>query len=264
MASISLSVDWSLDMKQRLQALKAALQARNAVKVIAGIANFDLDHVLQVARAAEAAQAHAVDVAARPEIVKAVREVTSAAIFASSVEPQELAAAVAAGADVAELGNFDALYDQGLFLSAEDVLKLTEETVALVKGQALVSITVPGHLTLESQTALAAKLETLGVDMLQTEGAARVLASEPTVKSLSPAEKEALTLRNTRALVKATRLPVMTASGMTADNVAVAFETGAAAVGIGAYINKAASEAEMTERAMSVMANRVRVISQVS
>ena len=255
-------------MKQSLQTLKAALQARNAVKIIAGIANFDLSNVLQVARAAEAAGAQAVDVAARPEIVKAVREVTSAAIFASSVEPQELAAAVAAGADVAELGNFDALYDQGLFLSADDVLKLAEETVALVqdqsKGQALVSITVPGHLTVESQTVLAGKLEALGVDMIQTEGAARVLASEPTVKSLSPAEKEALTLRNTRALVKATRLPVMTASGMTADNVAVAFETGAAAVGIGAYINKAASEAEMAERAVAVMANRCRVISQVS
>ena len=120
-------------MKQSLQALKAALQARNAVKVIAGIANFDLNNVLQVARAAEAAQAHAVDVAARPEIVKAVREVTSPAIFASSVEPQELAAAVAAGADVAELGNFDALYNQGLFLSAEDVLKLAEDLDDIVK-----------------------------------------------------------------------------------------------------------------------------------
>lgn len=251
-------------MKQSLQTLKAALQARCAVKVIAGIANFDLNNVLEVARAAEAAGAHAVDVAARPEIVKAVREVTSAAIFASSVEPQALADAVAAGAQVAELGNFDALYDQGLFLSAEAVLKLAEETVALVQGQALVSITIPGHLTLESQTALAGKLEALGVDMIQTEGSARVLASEPTVKSLSPAEKEELTLRNTRALVKATRLPVMTASGLNADNVALAFEAGAAAVGIGAYINQAASETEMASRAALVMANRTRAISQAS
>jgi phosphate uptake regulator len=251
-------------MKQSMQALKVALQARRAVKVIAGIANFDLQNVLQVARAAEIAGAHAVDVAARPEIVIAVREVTSAAIFASSVEPKALAAAVAAGADVAELGNFDALYDQGLFLSAEAVLKLAEETVALVQGQALVSITIPGHLTLESQIHMASQLEAMGVDMIQTEGAARVLASQPTVKSLSPAEKEELTLRNTRALVKATTLPVMTASGITADNAALAFEAGAAAVGVGAYINKANSAAEMAERAVAVMANRVRAVSQAS
>src|SRR5690242_11071877 len=106
-------------MKQTIQAFKEALQARCAVKAIAGIANFDLENVLQVARAAEAAGVHAVDVAASPAIIKAVREVTTATIFASSVEPQALADAVAAGADVAELGNFDALYDQGLFLGAE-------------------------------------------------------------------------------------------------------------------------------------------------
>lgn len=251
-------------MQKSLETLKAALKDRNAVKIIAGIANLDLENILQIARAAEAAGAHAVDVAAHPQIVEAVREVTSAAIFASSVEPKALAVAVAAGADVAELGNFDALYDQGLFLSAEEVLKLAEETVALVKGQALVSITVPGHLTLESQVQLAGQLEALGVDLIQTEGAARVLSSEPTVKSLTPTEKEEVTLRNTRALVKATRLPVMTASGMNADNVAKAFETGAAAVGIGAYINQAESEAEMTHRAAAVMASRTRVMSQVS
>ncbi len=123
---------------------------------------------------------------------------------------------------------------------------------------------MPGHLTLESQIHLAAQLEALGVDMIQTEGAARVLASEPTVKSLSPAEKEEVTLRNTRALVKATRLPVMTASGITAENAALAFEAGASAIGIGAYVNQAKSETEMTQRAEAVMANRVRAISQVS
>lgn len=246
----------------RIEAFQAALAKRCAVKLIAGIANFDLSNVLSVARAAEATGAHAVDVAARPEIVKAVRDVTQAAVVASGIHPVELAEAVAAGADVAELGNFDALYDQGLFLSAEEVLKLAEETVALVAGKALVSITVPGHLTPESQTQLAEKLEALGVDIIQTEGAARVLSAEPVVKSLSAKEKEELTLRNTRILVKATRLPVMTASGLTAENVAKAFEMGAAAVGIGSYINKAANEAEMTARAQAVMNNLPQRLSQ--
>jgi hypothetical protein len=251
-------------MQPRIDAFKSALQARNAVKIIAGIANFDVAHVLQVVRAAEAAGVHAVDVAARADIVKAAREATNATVFASSVDPQALADAVAAGADVAELGNFDALYDQGLFLSAEDVLKLAQETVAMVQGRALVSITIPGHLSPESQAQLAASLEALGVDLIQTEGAARVLSSTPTVKSLSQAEKEELTLRNTRILTAATRLPIMTASGLTADNAALAFEAGASAIGIGAYVNQASNEAEMTQRAMAVMANRIRAIRQVS
>lgn len=250
-------------MTQAMEGLRQALRAQNAVKVIAGITNFDLENVLSVVRAAEAAGAHAVDVAARPEIVCAAKAATRAAVFASSVKPAELSEAVAAGADVAELGNFDALYDQGLYLSADDVLKLAQETIALVQGKALVSITVPGHLGTESQVQLAQTLEAAGADIIQTEGAARVLAAEPTVKSLSPAEKEELTLRNTRALVKATRLPVMTASGLNADNVAKAFEAGASAVGIGSFVNKAADEAEMTARVSSVLANRPAALSQV-
>ncbi len=247
-------------MNASLNAFKAALNERRAVKVIAGIANFDVENVLEVVRAAEIAGAQAVDVAATPEIVKAAKAATQAAVFASSVEPEALAAAVAAGADVVELGNFDALYDQGLFLSAEEVLELAQQTVALVQGQALVSITVPGHLTLESQIRLAEQLEALGVDMIQTEGAARVLASEPTVKSLTQPEKEAITLRNTRALVKATRLPVITASGITADNITAALEAGAAGVGVGSYINKA-TETEMVARAEAVVTASTRKIS---
>lgn len=248
-------------MNASVNTLKVALQERRAVKIIAGIANLDLEHVLQVVRAAEAAGAQAVDVAAHPEIVQAAKEATQAAVFASSVEPEALAAAVNAGADVVELGNFDALYDQGLFLSAEEVLALATQTVEMIQGRALVSITVPGHLTVESQIRLTAQLEALGVDMIQTEGATRVLASEPTAMSLSPAEKEAITLRNTQALAKATRLPVMTASGMTSDNVNAAFEAGASAVGIGSFVNKAATEAEMTRRSEAVMTASVRKAS---
>ncbi len=251
-------------MNERIESFKKALAARCAVKAIAGINNFDLNNILEVVQAADAAGIQAVDVAAQADIVAAVRKATQAVVFASSVEPQALADAVAAGADVAELGNFDALYDQGLFLSADEVLQLAQETVDLVKGQALVSITVPGHLTPESQVKLAQALETLGVDLIQTEGAARVLSAEPTVKSLGQSEKEALTLRNTRVLVEAARLPVMTASGITADNAALAFEAGAAAIGVGSYLKQAADIQDMQARAQAIMANRSRVISQVS
>lgn len=246
------------------QAFQAALTAKTAVKIIAGIANFDVEHVLSVARAAEAAGAQALDVAARADIVRAARETFTGTLFASSVKPEELAEAVSAGANVAELGNFDALYAKGLFLNAEDVLALAAETVNLVQGKALVSITVPGHLSIDSQTRLAVELEKLGVDLIQTEGSARVLAEEPTVKSLTQEEKEALTLRNTKAIAAAVKLPVMTASGITADNVATAFEAGAAAVGVGSFVNQLRDEAEMTTRVQAVLANTRKVLSQVS
>jgi thiamine monophosphate synthase len=252
-------------VKPTKETFQAALNARCAVKAIAGIANLDLNNILSVARAAEATGTHAVDVAAHPEIIEAVRGVTTALIFASAIEPRELALAANAGADAVELGNFDALYEQGLFLSAADVLKRTEEILALLpaSGRPLVSVTVPGHLALDSQIQLAVALEALGIDLIQTEGATRILAQEPTVKTLSAEEKAEITLRNTRALAKAVRTPIMSASGINADTVAPAFEAGAAAVGVGAYVNQAADEAEMIHRLNAVLVNRTRLLSRV-
>ncbi len=256
-------------MQTSFTQFQQVLAEKRAVKVIAGIANFNLDHVLSVVRAADAAGAHAVDVAAKPEIVRAVRAATRRMVFASSVSPVELAAAVDAGADVVELGNFDALYDEGQFFGGADVLKLAEETMALVQGRAKVSITIPGHLATDAQVQLAQQLEALGVDLIQTEGAARLLSATPEVKLLSADEKAALTLRNTRALVNNTALPVMTASGITVDNVTEAFQSGAAAVGIGSAVNKLTAEPEMIEVLMAVMAQvpgqwEKQALSQVS
>ncbi len=45
-------------------------------------------------------------------------------MFVSSVNPEELAMAAQHGADVLEIGNFDALYAEGKRISAEEVLEL--------------------------------------------------------------------------------------------------------------------------------------------
>ncbi len=239
-------------MNQRLEAFRAAVEARRAVKIIAGIANFDRPHVQAVVRAARDGGADAVDVAARVDIVEAVRREFDRVVVASSVEPQALAAAVDAGADVVELGNFDALYAQGQFLDADTVLALAEETVRLVDGRAWISVTVPGYLAPEHQMHMAQRLEALGVQLIQTEGAVRV-TGEQRVETISAEEKLALTLANTRLLVKASRVPVMSATALTADNVAQAFEAGASVVGVGAYVNRA-EEAEMAARVQAVVA----------
>jgi hypothetical protein len=241
-----------MNQQERLNRFQAQLQARTAVKAIAGIANLEIDRIEQVVRAANEAGVVAVDVAAARPVVEHVRAMTDAVLFASSIHPAELAEAVEAGADAVELGNYDALYDQGLFLSAEDVLKLAQETVSRVAGRAFVCVTVPGHLGVDAQIRLARELEALGVNLIQTEGAARLLAAEPKVQTLSAAEKATLTLSNTRALVAATRLPVMSASGIAAVNVADAIEAGASAVGIGSAINRLATVDAMTQELVAI------------
>lgn len=243
--------------QDRLSVWQKAVEERRAVKVIAGIANFDTEYVLSIARAAEAGRAHAVDIAARSELIRAVREMLpQLPIFASSVVPQELLAAVEAGADVVELGNFDAMYAQGKFFTAEEVLRLAEETVSLVKDRALISVTIPGHLSPEGHTLLARSLELLGVNFIQTEGAARISeqeSKEPKIQVLPPAEKLELTVRNTRTLTEGNRVPVMTASGLTSDNVRLAMEAGASAVGIGTYVSELRDEPQMRERVQQVV-----------
>lgn len=252
-------------MQTPKQQIMTLLQEKRLVKVITGIDNHDLEQVARVTSAATQAQAGAVDVAADKAVIETARANTTLPVFASAVRPQALADALAWGADAVEIGNFDALYQDGFYLSAEDVLKLTEDTLALVPQGTVLSVTVPGHLTQDAQVRLAQRLETMGVAMLQTEGASRVVTLEKTVEVLCGEDKLRLTLENTRALSQAVRIPVMTASGIAPDNVREAFAAGASAVGVGSAVNKLASQAQMIEVLTALMAQVEPVkASQVS
>jgi hypothetical protein len=211
------------------------------VKAIAGISNLNTAHVLSVVKAAVQAGVGAVDVAADAALITTVKAEIGQApvlIFASSVVPAALAAAAQAGADVLELGNYDALYATNAFFTAQDVLTLAEETLALVGHSVPLCVTVPGHLSRSSQQALAVALEAMGVALLQSEGAVRLLEAEAKVSPLATEEKAQVSLQNVVALTQACGLPVMAASGMSATTVAAAVEAGACAVGIGSAINQ--------------------------
>lgn len=241
-------------VQSQLKQLQQALAEKRLVKVISGIDNFDLDRVGQVVRAATCAGAGAVDVAARPEVVGYVRQLTSLPVFASSVSPQALAEAVTHGADAVEIGNFDALYKEGFYLTAEEVIRLTEQTLSLLPPGTFRSVTVPGHLSVEAQVKLAQQLEKLGVHLLQTEGASRVVSVNREVQRMSAEEKARLTLENTRTLAASVNIPVMTASGIDAGNVVEAFDAGAAAVGIGSAVNRLAGEQKMVAALQIILA----------
>ncbi len=241
-------------MLSRTQRLITALQNKQAVKVIAGITNTHLPHVLAVVQAATEANATAVDIASEPTIVRAVRQATDLPVFVSDIDPNALAQAASNGADVVELGNYDGLYAQGQFFSHDDVLRLTKETLALILETTLLSVTIPGHLSLDTQIRMAQELEAMGAHMIQTEGASRALATEPSVTTLSANEKAEITLNNTRVLARSTTLPVITASGITVKNATQALDMGAAGVGVGSTINQLTEVAPMVEVIQALMA----------
>lgn len=86
----------------RIESFKRALSEKRAVKIIAGIDNFDAESVKKVVLAADKAGASAVDICANPDIISMVRDLTDLPIFVSSVIPEELVHAVALGADAIE------------------------------------------------------------------------------------------------------------------------------------------------------------------
>ncbi len=86
--------------------LAKSLTLRNALKVISGLNNFDIERVTAVVKSAEAGGATFVDIAAEPTIVETIRNLTDLPICVSAVEPELFVSAVNAGADLIEIGNF--------------------------------------------------------------------------------------------------------------------------------------------------------------
>ena len=237
---------------KRIDSFKKDLAAKRAVKIIAGIDNFDIDRVKSVVIAADRAKASAVDVSANEEIIKMAKETTTLPVFVSSIVPEDLAMAVKAGADAIEIGNFDALYKKGMRMSAMEILDIVKETLALIKkSNVFVCVTVPGHIAIADQINLAKELEALNVDLIQTEGAATVEAQSEGARGLL--ETAEVSIANTIELARNVEIPVMTASGLTTTTVPMALAAGASAVGVGSCVNKLKSNIEMIAAATAIV-----------
>ncbi len=222
--------------------LEQAFARRKALKVISGLNNFDVTKVTAVAKAAEIGGATFVDIAADENLVRAVRKLISLPICVSAVDPELFVSAVAAGADLIEIGNFDSFYAQGIRFEAEEVLALTKKTRALLPDITL-SVTVPHILPLDQQVELAEALVSAGANIIQTEGGT---SSNPnSVGTLGLVEKAAPTLAAAHDISKAVSVPVLCASGLSSVTVPMAIAAGAAGVGIGSAINKLNSEVAM-------------------
>lgn len=231
--------------------LRKQIAEKNLVKVIAGIDNFDMENIKKVVSAADMAGAHAVDIAADKEIISLVKELTDCAIFVSSINPEELKMAADMGVDALEIGNYDALYKKGLRVNKADVLNVTRRTRELVGNDIFLSVTVPGHLDVAEQIQIVKELESMNVDLIQSEGAC--IANVNNIGALGLLEKANISIANTIELVRNTEIPVMTASGITSTTAPLAIAAGACGVGVGSCINKLSSTLEMAATARSIV-----------
>ena len=223
-------------------ALQIAFQQKNALKVISGLTNFDAASVATIVRAADQGGATFVDIAADANLVRLAKQLTNLPICVSAIEPDKLAAAVAAGADLVEIGNFDAFYAQGRRFEAAEVLELTRQTRSLLPTTTL-SVTVPHVLPLDQQVQLAEALVKAGADIIQTEGGTSSLPTH--AGTLGLIEKASPTLAAAFEIARVVDVPVLCASGLSSVTASMAIAAGASGIGVGSAINKLSSEIEM-------------------
>jgi Protein of unknown function (DUF561) len=223
-------------------ALQSLLGRKAALKIISGLTNFDRDRVAAVVKAADRGGATFVDIAADPELVRMAKQLTHLPICVSAVEPEKFLPAVAAGADLIEIGNFDAFYAQGIRFEAAEVLALTQQTRSLLPDITL-SVTVPHILTLDQQVQLAEALVNAGADIIQTEGGTSSQPIHP--GTLGLIEKAAPTLAAAYEISRAVAVPVLCASGLSSVTAPMAIAAGAAGIGVGSAVNQLNSEIAM-------------------
>ena len=215
--------------------LRTALVERRALKVIAGLTNFDAASVGRISRAAGLGGADVIDVACDPALVRLAADVSGLPICVSAVDPELFPAAVAAGAAMVEIGNYDAFYPLGRIFDAEEVLAITRRTRELLP-EVVLSVTVPHVLPLDQQEQLAVDLVAAGADIIQTEGGTS--AKPFSAGSLDLIEKAAPTLAAVHSISRAVSVPVLCASGLSAVTVPMAIAAGATGVGVGSAVNK--------------------------
>ena len=222
--------------------LQKAFDQGHALKIISGLTNFDRDRVAAIVRAADQGGATFLDIAADATLVRLAKSLTDLPICVSAVDVEDFLAPVAAGADLIEIGNFDAFYAQGIRFEAAEVLALTQRTRERLP-HILLSVTVPHILALDEQMQLAEALVAAGADIIQTEGGT---SSRPTHGgTLGLIEKAAPTLAAAHEISRVVSVPVLCASGLSDVTAPMAIAAGAAGVGVGSAVNKLDNELAM-------------------
>lgn len=228
------------------------LNEKKAVKVIAGLNNTNISEIAKIAQAAELADASYIDVCANTKVVKFLRSMSRLPICISSLEPLDIYNCVVAGADIVEVGNYDSFYERGTYISSDDIIKLVKEIKNLI-NDTLICVTVPYYLSLDEQIDLAYKLESIGIDILQTEGlyfnsySKCLFNNDKNFSQIDCSNTLSTSLLSTYVIAQNVKLPVITASGLTDVFAACTNFYGSSGVGIGSAIRKRKSVLEMVK-----------------
>ena len=222
------------------QTIKDELRSKSLLKVISGLNNFEIQSVNLISQAASLGGADLVDIACKPELVESAINISSIPVCVSSVEPKLFIDSVKAGASLIEIGNYDTFYSKGINFSDDQVLNLAKESRDLLPNIPL-SVTVPHTMPIDKQVDLAIKLVEEEVDIIQTEGGT---SSNPYSSGIQGFfEKSVPTLAATYAINQefekhSIKIPIMSASGLSAVTCPLAISCGASAVGVGSVVNK--------------------------
>ncbi len=236
-----------MSFHQLPHSIQESLSKRSLLKVISGLNNFDKESVKKVARTAGIGGADLLDIACEPELVHLALENSGLPVCVSSVQPKLFPAAVDAGAQLIEIGNYDSFYPQGRIFEADEILALTSETRKLLPDIPL-SVTVPHFLPLDQQALLALNLLDVGADLIQTEGGTS--ATPQHSGCLGLIEKAAPTIAAAHTIFQSFKnvgieVPLICASGLSAVSAPMAISVGASGIGVGSAINRLKDEVAM-------------------
>nr|YP_009546342.1 hypothetical protein [Gelidium gabrielsonii]AYO27690.1 hypothetical protein [Gelidium gabrielsonii] len=213
--------------------LKQDLENKQVIKIIAGLSNFNVANVIKTVKAAEIAGGTYVDVASNPKLVKVLKSFTNLPICVSSIDTQELYNCLLAGADILEIGNFDAFYSKNIYFSISQIINLAKEVKSFSKNKPL-CITIPHILSLSDQLYLVQQLQKLDINMIQTEGYTNKPSIIPSISSyiLQATNFSSSTLSASYILSKYTNIPVIASSNINSVSAPVALSYGASGIGI--------------------------------
>nr|YP_009391599.1 hypothetical protein [Laurenciella marilzae]ARW59743.1 hypothetical protein [Laurenciella marilzae] len=230
--------------------LHDSFQSREVIKVITGIDNVDISQIVTIAKSAELSGATYLDVVANPKVVKLLKSTSALPVCVSSVSTLDLYNCFVAGADLIEIGNFDACYTRGIYFSPDQILSLVKEVKSLVDTIDL-CVTIPYHLSLNDQIRLAQSLEFIGVNIIQTEAIfiknkpfnSQVLGSN-IFNLVYPSYSSLL---STYFISTSVQIPVITSSRINTFSGTVALLLGASGIGVGSTIKNQDDLSQMSD-----------------
>ena len=228
---------------------------KQVVKIISGIDNTNFNVILKYIKTCEMSNATYIDITANPNIVSIVKRLTDLPICISSISIKALYDCVQAGADIIEIGNFDSFYNEGIILSSTQILDMATQIRTLFPCIDI-CVTIPHILTLEQQVILALQLETIGVNIIQTEG--KLIHSSNNMDNnksnlYSSICSASLALSSVYYLSKYINIPIIASSSINSVNASLALAYGASGIGIKSAISDLSGIKQMSSYVNEIM-----------